>query len=259
MFKIKLNNSQILKSLIETLAGIIDETELIIDPEQFTVVAIDPSRICLLKFVMNKSAFDEYECDKESKVPVNLMDLDKIMKRSSAKDSIELDFDEKAQKIKIRMRREGTSRARTFSLMLLDLDTEEIPIDNLLKMEYKSKWNIDVNFLIEAIKDAEIYSEIFEIECSEKGLKFSSFGQIGEMEYDLNKDELNSYENEGENKGAYSITFLKSILKLSTITEALNVSLKTDHPTKMIFDITEGGKLSYFLAPRVEFEDDDFY
>jgi hypothetical protein len=40
----------------------------------------------------------------------------------------------------------------------------------------------------------------------------------------------------------------------------LEIALKTDHPLKMNFDLLEGGKLSYFLAPRVEdgeFDDDD--
>ena len=260
-FTLKLENSRVLKGIVETLASIIDETEFRVTPKEFTISAMDPSRICLLKLSIKKDDFDEYECSKESKVGLNLDDLDKILKRSAANDTVEINFDEAEQKIKIKMQREGVSRTRTFSLALLDIDIEEIPMDNLLKIEYPSKWVIETDFLVEAIKDAEIYSEILNINANEgKGLKFSSSGQIGEMEYDLNEDDLIESQLQGSSTGAYSLTFLKAILKIASITEKLEISLKTDHPLKMNFDLLEGGELSYFLAPRVEeeeFADDD--
>jgi len=260
-FTLKLENSRILKGIVETLASIIDETEFRVTPKEFTISAMDPSRICLLKLSIKKDNFDDYKCSKDSKVGLNLDDLDKILKRSAANDAVEIDFNEKDQKIKIKMQREGTSRTRTFSLALLDIDIEEIPMENLLNIEYSSKWVIDPDFLVEAIKDAEIYSEILNIKSIEdQGLVFSSTGQIGEMNYELELDELIETDITGTSSGAYSLTFLKAILKISSITEKLEISLKTDHPLKMIFDLLEGGELFYFLAPRVEeaeFDEDE--
>ena len=260
-FTIKLQNSRILKGIVETLASIIDETDIQITPKEFKIKAMDPSRICLLQLIIAKVNFDEYECSKECTITVNLDDLDKVIKRSSINDNITLSFQEDAQKLKIKMVRDESTRARTFSLALLDSDIEEIPMDNLLKIEYKSIWTMDTAFLIEAIKDAEIYSEILNMITTEgQGLVFSSIGQIGEMEYELGEDDLIDSDLNGTSSGAYSLTFLKAILKIASITEKLEISLKTDHPIKMIFNLLEGGELSYFLAPRVEeaeFEEDD--
>lgn len=260
-FTIKLQNSRILKGIVETLASIIDETDIQITPKEFKIKAMDPSRICLLQLIIAKVNFDEYECSKECTITVNLDDLDKIMKRSSINDNITLSFQEDTQKLKIKMVRDESTRARTFSLALLDSDIEEIPMDNLLKIEYESIWTMDSALLIEAIKDAEIYSEILNMITTEgQGLVFSSIGQIGEMEYELGEDDLIDSDLNGTSSGAYSLTFLKAILKIASITEKLEISLKTDHPLKMIFNLLEGGELSYFLAPRVEeaeFEEDD--
>jgi len=260
-FTIKLENSRILKGIVETLSSIIDETDIQITPKEFKIKAMDPSRICLLQLIIAKINFDEYECSKECTITVNLDDLDKIMKRSSINDNITLSFQEDAQKLKIIMVRDESTRARTFSLALLDSDIEEIPMDNLLKIEYESTWTMDPDFLVEAIKDAEIYSEILNMITTEgQGLVFSSTGQIGEMEYELGEDDLIDSDLNGTSSGAYSLTFLKSILKIASITEKLEISLKTDHPIKMIFSLLEGGELSYFLAPRVsEEEDEDMY
>jgi len=260
-FTLYLENSRILKGIVETLAAIIDETEIKVTPKEFMITAMDSSRICLLKLSIKKDDFDKYTCSKESKIGVNLEDLDKILKRSSVNDSIELDFKEKEQQIKIKMQREGANRVRTFKLALLDIDTEEIPMDNLLEIEYPSRWVIDADILVEAIKDADIYSEILNIKSEEgEGLVFSSTGQIGEMEYSIETGDLLDSNLSGTHTGAYSLKFLKDILKISSITEKLEMSLRTDHPLKMIFGILEGGELSYFLAPRVEeaeFDEDD--
>jgi proliferating cell nuclear antigen len=228
---------------------------------------MDPSRVCLLKLTIDKEDFDEFEFEKEGgddaqyTIGLNLDDLDKILKRSSTNDSIEIDFKENDNKIKIIMQREGMSRSRTFSLALLDIEIEEIPMDTLLNYDYPTRWVIDPEFLVEAIKDAEIYSEILNIKAEkDQGLVFNSSGQIGEMEYNLAFEDLIESEIDADSTGAYSLAFLKAILKIASITEKLTVFLETDHPLKMIFNLLEGGKLSYFLAPRVEeaeFEDED--
>jgi len=256
-FKIKKENSRILKVIIETLASIIDETEFLVTPDEFTITAMDQSRICLLKLTIKKDDFDEYECDKDCKVGLNLDDLDKIFKRSSTNDAIELQFNEKDQKITIKMQKEDSTRVRTFSLSLLDIDIEEVPMDSLLKIEYPSKWGIEPDLVVEAIKDAEIYAEILNLKAEQgKGLTFSSSGQIGEMRYELDEDDLIGANLNETQSGSYSLTFLKAILKIASITETLEMSLRSDHPLRMIFNILEGGELSYFLAPRVVEESD---
>jgi len=252
-FELKLENSKILKTIVETLGSIIDETEIKITPEQFIITAMDPSRICLLKLTIDKEDFDEYEADGEFSLGINLSDLEKIMKRASSDDSLKLKHTTTDNKIKIIMQREGSARARTFTLALLDLDIEEIAMNNLLAIEYPISWVIDPDFLIEAIKDAEIYSEILNIQAQENiGLTFQSSGQIGEMVYELGLDEFIETDIESTEKGAYSLNFLRAIMKITSITEKLKVSLKTDHPIKMFFNLLEGGELNYFLAPRVQ-------
>ena len=259
-FTLKLENSKIIKVIIETLSSIIDETEFYITPKEFSISAMDPSHICLLKLELSKGDFDEYKCETECKIGLNLDDLDKILKRCGPNDTIILEYAEKDQKLKIKMQADG-SRVRTFSLTLLDINLEEIPMENLMKTEFPTHWKMDANILIEALKDAEIYSEILNMKAVEgEGLVFNSTGQIGEMEYELGIDDLVDAEFEETNTGAYSLTFLKSILKISNITETLEISLRTDHPIKLVFNLIEGGILNYFLAPRVQeadFEDDD--
>jgi proliferating cell nuclear antigen len=261
-FLLKVENSKILRAIIETLSSIIDETTIVVTPKEFTIKAMDPSRICLLKLVIKKEGFNDFECNKACKIGLNLDDFNKILKRASSNDSITLEYQEDEQKIRIKMKREGSTRTRSFSLTLLDVDIEEVPMDNLLKIEFNAIWDMNIDHFNEALKDAEIYSEILNVKATEgEGLLFSSSGLIGEMRYNFSLEDL--FESDisgGESKGAYSLTFLKSILKIAAITENFKISLKTDHPLKIEFGLLEDGELNYFLAPRVEeaeFDDDD--
>ena len=256
-FNLKFKESKTLKGVVETLSGIIDETVIIVTPEALIFTAMDPSRICLLKLTLKKENFDEFKNTGTYKLGICLGDLDKIMKRATANDTLTLTYDHDAQKVKMTMERGKLKRKRTFSLSLLDLDQEEIPFDNLLKIEYASKMKLNPNIIAEAIKDAEIYSEILSLKVSENGILFNSFGQIGEMNYELSLDEIEEHNINEAGEGSYSIAFLKSILKLSTITKELEVSLKTDHPIKMVFTLENDDEVLYFLAPRVEQEDID--
>ena len=45
----------------------------------------------------------------------------------------------------------------------------------------------DLKYLDEAIKDAEIFSEVLQVKVKDK-LIFSTEGSIGDMEYELEKD-----------------------------------------------------------------------
>lgn len=265
-FSLKLDDSRILRGIIETLASFIEESEFKVSPKEFEITAFDDSMVSLLKFSMKKEDFDGYNCSKEFKISLNLDDLDKILKRSATDDTIEVEFQESEQKIKIKMKKRDSKRVRTFSLSLLDTDKQEVSIDNLQKIDYFVNWvmsppDFTPNLLVEAIKDAEIYSDILNVKADEKtGLVFNSTGQIGEMEYNIELDDLPEKKIKETEMGAYSITFLKKILKLASITEKLEIFLKTDYPLKMIFTLLNGGILNYFLAPRVEkdeFEEDE--
>lgn len=261
-FMFKLETSKIMKSSIETIASIIDETKFTITKKELRIEAMDPSRICLLRLTIKKQDFDEFECSENLAICLNLGDLDKILKRCSNNDTIMFKYSSDSRKIKIQMKREDAKRARTFSLSELQAEIEDIPFENLMNIEYSTRFKILPDILIEAIKDAEIYSEILNVKTTEdQGLIFSSIGQIGEMEYNIEPEDLIEENLTGREQSAYSLTFLKNILKIANITETLEISMKTDHPLKMDFLLLEGGELSYFLAPRAidDLDDDDDY
>lgn len=250
--KIELDEAKILKTLVDTLASIVDETEIVFTAKAMTIKAMDQSRICLLQLEMKKGSFSKYECTKKTSIGVNLGDFNKIMNRSSQDDEIELNYNEADQKIKIKMKGGSSKRVRTFSLALLDLDIEEIPMDNLLELEQQSSFIIDTDYIVEAIKDGEIYSDILNFVIKEDNLTLSSNGTIGEMEYEINSEDLTEFEVKSQQLCAYALQFLKNITKIFSIVEQLKISLTTGFPLRFDLTLLNNIEMIFFLAPRVE-------
>ncbi len=260
-FSLKLDKSRVLRVIIETLASIVTEAKFKITPKGLTILAFDDSRICLLQLKIKGEDFDEFSCDKKLDIDLNIDDLDKILKRSTLNDSLEIAFKEADNKIKIKLQRttdEEKKLTRTFSLALSENEIENLHLDRLYEIEYNTNWEIEPAFLVEAIKDAEIYSEVLSLKATEgEGLLFSSIGTIGEMEYFLDLEDLRSSNINETCMGSYSLDFLKAILKISSITMNLEMGLKSDYPLKIIFKLENDCELSLFLAPRVEHEEDE--
>ena len=260
-FTIKLNESKILKVLIEMLSVVFEEIKINVDKSGIYVNITDPSRICMLRLVIKSSSFDTFEVNGNSSVCLNLEDLNKILKRIPAQDELTLSFSPETQKLKIQTKPEEKERLRTFSLANLDLDIEDVEMGTLLSMAYDCIWTFDITLLENMLKDAVIYNETISIEVIEETVSFKTSGMIGEYDCEIDESDLIECDFEGNQSGTYAINFLKSICKLGSIIEKLEISLKSEHPLKVKLGLVEGGGIYFFQAPRVEepdFEEDDF-
>lgn len=149
-------------------------------------------------------------------------------------------------------------KARTFTMSLIDYDGEEIDVNALNNLEFDNICTFNLSYLDEAIKDAEIFAEVLQIQAL-PNLVFSTNGNIGDMEYVLEKEELISADFKSESTGVFSIAFLKNILKMGAIAQNITAEMRSDAPLKMNFDILNSSHVLYFLAPRVEDDDDSMY
>jgi proliferating cell nuclear antigen len=259
MFKAKLKDSKMLKGIFEAVSAIISETRLKIDPAKgLTMTAMDGSHICLVSLTLNKEDLDEFQSDQNYELGINLEDLVKIIKRSSANDEITFSHDPKDKKLIIEMKPENGKKARKFTISLIDIDVEEINMDSLNNMQFDNSCAFSLDLLDEAIKDAEIFSEVLQVKVKDK-MSFSTEGSIGDMEYVLEKDELSESNFTTESEGSFAIQFLKSILKISSVAKTVKMNLKSEAPLKMHFKLLEKSEILYFLAPRVEEETETTY
>lgn len=266
MFKVKFINAKFVRGIFEAISSIITETRLKVDPENgLSMTAMDGSHICLCDLNLKKEDLDEFVTTESYELGLNLDDLVKIIKRGSSNDAITLFHDPKDKKLMIEMKAENSKKARKFTMALIDLDVQEIDVDQLDQLPFDNKCQFKVSILDEAIKDAEIFSEVLQIKAKDV-LQFNAEGTMGDMEYIVEKEELISSNFTDQSEGNFAIQFLKNILKITSISDEVAMSLKTDSPVKMKFslfvpkdDKPSESYIQFFLAPRVEEDTDSMY
>mgnify|MGYP006311243511 CR=1 FL=1 len=191
----------------------------------------------------------------------------KILKRSGSNDAIIFSHDPKEKKLIIEMLPESGKKARKFTMALIDIEGEDINMESLESMEFDNRCTMGIKILDEAIKDAEIFVVVLQVkvqnskESDEKSLSFSTTGNIGDMDYELENELLTDKEFSNESLGIFAISFLKNILKSAAVANEVKLELKSEAPLKMNFNFTDltNSRILYFLAPRVEEDEDSMY
>jgi len=85
-------------------------------------------------------------------------------------------------------------------------------------------------------------------------LKVAAEGDTGKVEVLIDKetDSLHKYEVREESKAIYALKYLSDMTKAVSAAENLEIEYSSDMPLKIGFETIGGGKLEYFLAPRIE-------
>ena len=262
MFTIKLENCGKFKIVVNMLASLIDESLIIVDKNQFRILAMDPSRISIFRMILKKSSFVSFKVKEKTEFGISFDDMNKIFTRIDADNSVEFSFNEEDNILRITAKKEGVGRKRTFRLNAIDIEYSEDSFDlkKVFGHEYISNMLFDNDnfYLLEdAIKDGMIYSEKLEIITDKESIQFISRGQVGEMNYDLKADELTDYTLD-KCQASFSLVYLNKIIKLKGVGALIELHIDSDYPLKVDFELGGGDDIVILVGPLVDDDLDDF-
>lgn len=261
MFEIMSKDLKTIRNVFEAISAVVSETQIRFDPEGIFLDAIDDGRICLIGVKIDKVDYDSYKCDQKHTIGLNIEDVVKILRRGSAKDEVTFSYTPETKRFKILLKPEKAKKARTFALGLVQLNDSGIKPEQLEKIEYNAKVSIPVSYLDEAIKDADIFSEVLMISFDREGITFKAEGQIGESEAVLESGDEGVQDyvckvESGDN--SFALTYLKHIAKAMALSERVELSLNANTPIKVKYSIMSSSSIRYYLAPRVDEQEEDY-
>jgi proliferating cell nuclear antigen len=247
----KFDDAKTWQALISAISALVDEANFEISPKGMTLRAMDPSRIAMVDFELPKSAFSAYECDEESHIGVNLDEMDKIVKRAGAGNSLELALDREKNQLQITL--QGRTK-RSFKISLIDLGADRPPT---LNVDFDINIKITADTLKEIIQDANIISDFIAIDAKPDNVTISARGDTGNLEVTIQKSEeaLLEYTVKEPAKSLYALEYLNDMMKAVAASDTVQLEFGKGTPIKLLFAVSSGGHITYFLAPRVE---DDF-
>jgi proliferating cell nuclear antigen len=101
MFVAKLKEGILLKKLIESIKELVTDINLDITGTGISLQAMDSSHVALVTLSLTSDGFEEYRCDKQMTLGVNISNLSKIMKCGSNDDSIILKAEDEPSALNI--------------------------------------------------------------------------------------------------------------------------------------------------------------
>ena len=251
MFNVKMTDAKFLKDMIGAISILIDEATFNLTPEGIKLRAMDPSRVAMVDFEWPKTVFDEYNCSETTKMCVNISEMLKLLKRTGKDESVELALDEKTGRLKITIKGKYT---RTFNMPTLEAMEEEVPTP---KVSFNIKAKATTEGLREAIEDASLVSDHVRIEADKEKIVMNARGDLMGATIELKKgsDALLDLEAKEPSKATFSLSYLSEIVKAAvTTSDVASLEFSTDMPIKLDFKQPKEGKLTFYLAPRIEVE-----
>ncbi|MCL2134465.1 MAG: proliferating cell nuclear antigen (pcna) [Candidatus Bathyarchaeota archaeon] len=249
MFKLKVSDAKLLKDMASTISVLIDEATFKIDSDGLKLRAMDPSRVAMIDFEWPKTVFEEYICTEPTKMCMNISELLKLLKRANRDESVELSLDDKTGRLQIRIM---GKYARTFTMPTLEASEEEVPTP---KISFNVKAKSTTAGLSQAIEDAQLVSDHVRIEADPEKLVLSATGDLMGATIMLQKggDAILDLEVKENSKATFSLSYLSEIIKAAAATSDIaTIEFSSDMPVYIDFQQNKEGKLTFFLAPRIE-------
>ena len=251
MFKLKVADAKLLRDMATSISILVDEATFKIEPEGLKLRAMDPSRVAMVDFAWPKAVFEEYVCTESTRMCINISELLKLLKRAGKDESVELTLDDKTARLEIKV----TGRYnRNFTMPTLEASEEEVPTP---KIAFNVKAKTTAQGLSQAIEDAQLVSDHVRIEADAEKIVLNATGDLMGATITLQKgsEALLDLETKEASKATYSLSYLSEIIKAASATsEIATLDFSSDMPIRIDFQQTKEGKLTFFLAPRIETE-----
>jgi proliferating cell nuclear antigen len=251
MFKLKMSDAKLLRDMVTAISILVDEATFKINPENIKLRAMDPSRVAMIDFEWPKTIFEEYACTEPAKMCINISELLKLIKRAGRDEVVELSLDEKTGRLQVKITGKYT---RNFTMPTLEAAEEEVPTP---KITFNVRVKATTEGLHQVIEDAQLVSDHVRIEADPERLIFNATGDLMGATIELKKgsDALLDLETKEPSKATFSLSYLLEIIKAASATsEIATLEFSSDMPIKLDFQQTKEGKLTFYLAPRIETE-----
>jgi proliferating cell nuclear antigen len=251
MFKLKVADAKLLRDMITSISILVDEATFKLDPDGLKLRAMDPSRVAMVDFEWPKTIFEEYQCDVATKICINITELLKLLKRAGKDEIVELSLDEQTAKLHVKI---AGKYARNFTMPTLEASEEEVPTP---KITFNVRAKATTEGLSQAIEDAQLVSDHVKLEADAEKLVFNAAGDLMGATITIPKgsDTLLDLEAKEPSKATFSLSYLTEIIKAASQTSDIaTLEFSSDMPIKLDFQQTKEGKLSFYLAPRIETE-----
>lgn len=239
--------ADVVRGLIDATTPLVDEAKLKVTKEGLSLRAVDPARVAMIDLTLGKGAFSSYKAE-DCELGIDLDKLRDLMKLASAEDEITFEVDEEGSRLVVRI---GNLVRRMHVL-----DTSAMTDPQMPKLEFHATVAIAAGEIERGVRASEAVTDHLALVVTAEHFELEAAGDTDVVNLRLDKKQLTNLRcSEKEVKSLFSLDYFSNMVKAAKGASDVTLSLRTNYPVRMEFDIAGGnGRVTYLLAPRIESE-----
>jgi proliferating cell nuclear antigen len=261
MFEATLQQGNLLKKILEAIKDLVNEANLECSSSAVQLQAMDSSHVSLVTLLLKGSGFEQYRCDRNLTLGINMSSMSKILKCAGNDDAITLRSQDEADTLTFVFESKEKDKVSDFQLKLMAIDAESLGIP---EQEYKAVVSMPSAEFQRICRDLSVLGDTVNISVSKEGVKFAASGDIGAGNILLKQQK--SADKEAENVTIelqesislnFALRYLATFSKATALSEKVKLSMAPEVPLVVEYAIGEMGYIRYFLAPKIDEEPEE--
>lgn len=234
-----LSKTSTFKKITEVLAT--SDVVLIFDQKGMTCQGMDSSHVSMTFLNLDNRDFQEYTCNTQHRIPLNVLNLSKVIKCAGNDDAMIIRYVDGEDFITLMFK--NAERVLQFSLNLVVIEQDEVEIPD---MQYMENITMKATTFKATVGDLIQVGEICTVKCANDSVSFVTKGDIGEAKIVLK----NCCETEISIN--FALRYLNIFAKAASLCDTTTMSISPELPLRLVFTISEFSQIVFFLAPQME-------
>lgn len=246
--------ASVFKKLVDCLKDILSQTELLFDETGFSVGSMDDSHIAYVEIFLDSDYFEKYRCEKPFSIGVNLDTFAKVLKSTSAGDTLTISYEEKHPDV---ITFSISPRNSEFTIKLLDIEQQKVEIPRY--EDYLSVVKIPSVSFQKNCTDLAAFGDVIKMETMENIFEISCSGDLGDakIKFSEGADAVIRTKPGQKLVREFALKFLIAFNKASSLDKTVELYFNKNAPLIITFNIGKDSFIRYFLAPKAGDDDED--
>jgi proliferating cell nuclear antigen len=262
MFEARLVQGALLKKVLDAVKDLVTDANWDCSTGGISLQAMDSSHVSLVSLLIRSDGFDEYRCDRNLNLGINMANMNKIMKCAGNDDVVTLKSEDSPDNVTFLFESPEQDKLSEYQMKLMDIDSEHLGIP---ETDHEASVKIPAAEFQRICRDLSQIGESVAIEVNKEGVTFKAQGELGKGSITLKPtgsvddkegEEVTIDMNEPVNL-TFALRYLNFFTKATGLSDSVTLSLSKDVPLVVEYRIAEMGYIRYFLAPKIEEDEEE--
>jgi proliferating cell nuclear antigen len=233
------------KSIFEVLKDVLNDVNIIFNSDGMSILTLDTARTSLIDLSLNAENFEEYSCEYETLVGVNMANFFKLLKVIGNNDTLEINIEHR-DVMNIRVENSERNTATTFTLKLLDINDDRIELPDIKTESITTLASMEFQRLCRDM--GNIASDV-DIHRTHDELIVSCQGDFAGQSTVIKCVEPHDC----DVSGVYSLKYLNIFTKATGMASKMQLRLNsTSNFLVLHYNVANLGYIEFYLAPKLE-------